>query len=486
MAKLSQIFLGVDLGTGGARAIAVTGKGTVLGAGQVAVTSSLAEGVQHEQEPGHWWHAVVEALGSVCKNLDESGLMSLVRAIAVDGTSGTIVAVDEVGQAVRPALMYNDQRAEAEAGEVADAAGEFCQRMGYQIGASYAIAKIRWMQRHEPKLFERTARFCHQADFIVQKLTGEPTATDCSNALKTGYDLLDNRWPDWMEKFDGIRSRLPAVVLPGQTVGALSPSVADEFRLPRGLPVVSGATDGTAGFVASGVSSLGDYNTTLGTTLVFKALSNKLCSHPQGLIYSHKLSGGYWLPGAASNTGGEWIAQGFKDADLGKMDDIAEAMLPSEQLAYPLVRQGERFPFLCPDARGFCEPECEDEYDRYTANLQGTALIERLSYQVLDEATGQSGQAVHVTGGGARSDVWMQLRADVTGRVMHRPATPEAAFGAAILAATGSCYPNLWTAVQQMVQIEESFEPDETKADRYEQLYQAFIESLRSKGYLDT
>ena len=211
-------------------------------------------------------------------------------------------------------------------------------------------------------------------------------ASDYSNALKTGYDLIEDRWPAWIDEHLGIVSRLPSVVAPGSPIGTVSRKAAAETGLPEGLRVVAGATDGTAAFLASGARRIGDYNTTLGTTLVFKGISSRICRHPQGVIYCHKLPGGWWLPGAASNVGTDWIGAMFPGADVQAMDAAAAERLPSECLAYPLVRTGERFPFLAPDARGFFVPEVSDPAERYAACLQGVALVERLGIEVLDAA----------------------------------------------------------------------------------------------------
>ena len=482
-----DLFVGIDLGTGGVRALAVTSAGEVVARSSVALEGSLPVQVEggHEQAPRAWWEAVCQGIEALLHELDTAGVPApALRALALDGTSGTLVCLDRDGQPVRPALMYNDGRARAEAIEITDLAGDFCQRLGYRFEASFALAKIVWIQRNEPEVFSRTAGFAHQADYIQGCLTGDFGTADYSNALKTGYDLIEESWPEWIEQLPGVRERLPRVVPPGIEVGRISAAAARKTGLPEGLAVLSGATDGTAACLASGIRQPGDYNTTLGTTLVFKGLSQHPVRHPEGLIYSHKLPGGYWLPGAASNTGGEWIETRFPEADLSAMDAAAQSCLPSPHLAYPLARKGERFPFVDSRATGFCRPEPESEIERYAACLQGVALVERLAYQVLDQAAGTSGGEVFSTGGGSRSDVWMQCRADACGRVVHRPACPESAFGSAILAAAGTLYNNdLWAAVQHMARIERSFVPDPARAERYDELFAGFGAELDQRGY---
>jgi len=486
LAATQRFFLGIDCGTSGARALAVTEKGTVathasVSLGPDAVTK---DGDRHEQRPGAWWSSVCKVTQDLLSQFDTSGVFAeSLAGVSVDGTSGTVVCIDENGQALAPAIMYSDGRSAAEADEINAQAGDFCDKLGYRFGASFGLPKILWLQRNEPQTFERAAHCVHHADYILGRLCGDPAVSDYSNALKTGYDLIEERWPDWIDHFPGIRERLPRVVPPTTTVGQVTSEAAEATGLPEGLPVVAGVSDGTAGCLPSGVRKPGDTNTTLGTTLVFKRLADRICTHPDGLLYSHKLPGGYWLPGGASNTGGEWTETLFADQDLGTLDAEAKNRLPTSLLAYPLVRKGERFPFKSADAEGFCVPEADNETDRFAAYLQGTGLVERLCYEVLDGVAGQSTCEVFSTGGGSGSDVWMQCRSDATNRILHRPVCPESAFGSAILAAAGTFYSDIKEAIREMVQVERTFHPNGQHRARYDELYGRFCEELAGRGY---
>jgi sugar (pentulose or hexulose) kinase len=484
----SPLLIGLDLGTGGVRAMAVTSSGEVAAEAAVAFDPALlaAQPGRHEQPADAWWQATCRATAMLVDRLRAAGHRpEQLAAMAVDGTSGTVVPLDAGGQPLRPAMMYNDPRATAEADRLNALAGDFCRKLGYRFGSSFALAKILWLQGNEPECFRRTKVFVHQADYVVGQLSGVPPRTDYSNALKTGYDLVGDEWPRWIEQLPGVRERLPAVVAPGTPIGTVTSGSSAQTGLPAGMPVVAGATDGVAAFLASGASRPGDYNTSLGTTLIFKGISRRICRHPQGLIYCHKLPGGLWLPGAASNTGGEWIGVMFPGWDPAAMDAAAASHLPSLVPVYPLTRIGERFPFLCPTARGFFAEEPAAPAARYAAALQGVAFLERLAYDVLDEAAGTVGGEVYSTGGGSRSEVWLRCRANATGRTIHRPACAESAFGAAVLAASGTVYGGLPEAIGRMVHLAQTFLPDPGLVSRYETLYRRFCGELVKRGYFE-
>lgn len=479
MSEHKRVFIGIDVGTGGVRALAATASGQVVARSESVFKLSPPREDRHEQDPAAWWNAVCLA----CRDLAKAVRPQDVAALAIDGTSGTLVAVDDAGTPLRPAIMYNDPRAQTQAAILNNAAGAFCDKLGYRFAASYALPKIAWIRDQEPAVYERAARFIHQADYIIGRLTGNFAVSDYSNALKTGYDLIDECWPAWIETALGVTDRLPGIVAPGTPVAEISEAGARETGLPKGLPVVTGATDGTAACIASGAKHVGDYNTTLGTTLVFKGIGERICTHPDGIIYSHKLPGRRWLPGAASNTGGDWIPKLFPGENLKALDDAATLMLPTRCIAYPLVRAGERFPFLASNAHGFQSPEPAGKVERFAACLQGTAFVERMAYEVLDAAAATSEGQVFSTGGGSRSNVWMQCRADVTRRALHRPSCPESAYGSAVLAASGTYYDGLWQAVDAMVCVAQTFRPNPERVSIYDDLYGRFLAEIEGRGY---
>jgi sugar (pentulose or hexulose) kinase len=506
-------FLGLDIGTQGARALVYdipeegVREGRILAQAAQAfpagtVPSSLPSGYA-EQSPAGWWQAAVACLRQVSVQV----LPETIQALSVTSTSGTLCLLDEDGESLLPALMYNDARAGDEALEVQAAGAGLAARLGYRFNPSFALSKLLWLARHRPEVVDRARYIAHAADFLVGRLSGIYGITDYSNALKTGYDLspregggFADRWPDFIA--DQLKlpvDKLPRVVAPGEVVGAVTAQAAEVTGLCPDTLVVAGMTDGCAAQIAAGAVAPGDWNSTLGTTLVIKGVTEQLLRDPDGRIYSHRHPDGYWLPGGASNVGGEILATRFPEADLVTLDSRAADLSPTALVAYPLARRGERFPFVDSEAEGFVlpfppvpgqrsgsavtSPEIDQE-TLYTAYLEGVAYVERLAYETLESLGATVGDVIHAAGGGARSDVWLQIRADVLNRQLLRPVETGAAMGAAILAASRTHYAGVVPAARAMVHIERSVHPRPVLVERYEERYHRFRAACAERGYL--
>ncbi|MDH7569577.1 MAG: FGGY-family carbohydrate kinase, partial [Armatimonadota bacterium] len=321
-------------------------------------------------------------------------------------------------------------------------------------------------------------------DYVLARLTGEVGLSDSSNALKTGYDLERRCWGAWIERDLGIPlSLLPRVATPGDPVAAVSAEGAAQTGVRAGTTVAAGATDGTAAFFASGAVAPGEWNSTLGTTLVVRGVSRERIHDPLGRIYCHLHPEGAWLPGGASNTGGEWMQQAFPGADWSELDREALALSPTPLTVYPLARVGERLPFVNHRAEGFVEgPEGLAEGAVYAAHLEGTACVERWIFEVMQSLGCPVGERIYVTGGGARSWPWLQIRADMLQRVLVRPEAAESAFGAALLAASHTLYRTLSEATRAMVREARQVEPRPGFGPAYDALYARFREACARRG----
>jgi len=480
---VEPLFCGIDVGTQGARCAVVAADGAPVGRGESAfprVASSLPDG-WFEQDPDDWIAAVRQALGQALKAVDARRIL----ATSVTSTSGTLCALDADHRPLCPAVMYSDSRSEAEAVEAQQAGGPLTARLGYRFSPSFGLPKILWFRRHRPDLYARAASLVSPTDYVIGWLTDSWGRSDQTNVLKFGYDLLEDRWPAFIERELGIEiGLLPNVQRPGELAGRVTPERADQTGLPAGTPVAAGMTDGCASQVSSGAASPGQYNTTIGTTLVIKGVSERLTLDPEGRVYCHRHPAGWWLPGGASNTGAECLAVEFGEKETESLSPRALEGSPTDLIAYPLVGRGERFPFRRPDAEGFLIGAPRSRQELFTAYLEGVACLERLAYDTLASLGAEIGDVVFSAGGGARSEAWLQIRADTLNRTVLRPALTGAAMGAAILAASLAHYDDLARAARAMVRMDREVGPRTDFVGRYAEKYQRFTEECSHCGYV--
>lgn len=485
---MPAVFCGIDVGTQGARCLIVRADGRPVGAGECALPPSqaaLPEGWA-EQEPGAWLAAVRAALAQALRALNRRPpFPDTVAALSVTGTSGTLCVLGSDHRPLVPAIMYDDSRSTREAAAVQEAGSAVAGKLGYRFNFSFALPKALWLKRRRPEILARAALLLSPADYVTGWLTGNWARSDQTNVLKWGYDVLEDRWPDFIEKDLGIPlALLPAVQLSGSRAGAVTAARAAELGLPPGTPVAAGMTDGCASQFAAGAVSPGQFSTTIGTTMVIKGVSERLLLDPKGRIYCHRHPAGWWLPGGASNAGAECLAVEFGDEETRSRSADALDHSPTGLVAYPLVGKGERFPFHAPDARRFLIGTPRDRDELFAAYLEGVACLERLAYETLEDLGAPVGDTISSAGGGSRSDAWLQIRADTLGRRVQRPALTGAAMGAALLAASLAEYGVLTAAVRAMVRVERAVEPRPDLTAAYSEKYTRFRDECTRLGYL--
>ncbi|GAC1449688.1 MAG: FGGY-family carbohydrate kinase [Ktedonobacterales bacterium] len=482
-----MLVVGIDVGTQGARVLAVSLEGTVVSQARARFpvsTAAAPSAGRHEQHPADWWQAVAACLSRLTADLGAQ--RSAIQGIAVASTSGTVCVLDHAGHPLRPAIMYDDTRAEREVADVATAGAELATALGYQFNAFFALPKLLWLSRHQPAVCAAARYLAHAGDFLVGCLTSEYGLSDETQALKTGYDLHHACWPAFIERDLGIpQAKLPRVARAGTVIGAVTPSAAAQTGVPTGTPVMAGATDGCAGQFAAGATVPGQWVSILGTTLVLKGVTADLVRDPYGRIYSHRHPDGSWLPGGASNVGGGALGKQFAGMDLAALDQQAATHTPTDLLIYPLTNRGERFPFVRPEASGFLLGAWTSTAHLYAGYLEGVAYTERLGYDVLAALGAPAGGTIATCGGAANSPVWLQIRADLLDRELVLPECPEPAFGAAVLAAAGSTGQRVSEAAQAMVRVRHRVEPQPDRARQYDARYHRFVAACRKRGWLD-
>lgn len=398
---MSDLVLGIDVGTSGARIAAVDRDCRLVALAEAAMMAPIQTGGRILQDPRIWMDAVSMALADLLPKLAGRRIL----ALAVDGTSGTILPVAADGKPLGLASMYNDLGEPEDVGRIKAAAPAETAA----LGGSSPLARALPLKQ----------KFLHQADWIAGQFSGRFDVSDENNALKTGYDPVTRCWPDWMSRTGLDMATLPQVVAAGTRTGTVTPEAAKRFGLPADAAVVAGTTDGCAAFLASGASDPGDGVTSLGTTLTLKLLSATPIFAPQYGIYSHRI-GEQWLAGGASNSGGAALAAFFDRDDIVRLTPLVEPDKPTGLDYYPLPKPGERFPIADPSLAPKVTPRPADDRVFFQALLEGIAAVEALGYRRLAELGATPLETIRTVGGGAANAPWTRIR-------LRRLAVPERA-----------------------------------------------------------
>ncbi|MBI3773555.1 MAG: FGGY-family carbohydrate kinase [Gammaproteobacteria bacterium] len=423
MGDSTALFLGLDLGTSGCRAIAIDATGTIRAQAVVNMALPERDGAKSQQAPSIWWQAVCQVLRDITQQVPAQSI----RALAVDGTSGTLLLADESGAPLGPALMYNDGRSQGEAKRI-DAVAP---RESAAHGTTSALAKLLHLRP------DQRARYAlHQADWIVGKLTSRFGVSDANNCLKLGYDAVHKCWPAWLGPLGINRRLLPEVFIPGTVIGHLSLAAAQATGLSPQTEVVAGTTDSTAAFIAAGATQVGEAVTSLGSTLVMKIITAEPIFAPEFGVYSQPL-GKYWLAGGGSNSGGAVLLHYFSKAQMAEMTPNLRPDQSTGLDYYPLLAPGERFPINDPLLAPHLEPRPENDVLFFQAMLEGMARIEHEGYRRLQTLGAPYPSSVRSAGGGAKNIAWTQIRSHLLGIPMLEATQQEAAYGTALIARDG-------------------------------------------------
>ncbi|MDO4938958.1 MAG: FGGY-family carbohydrate kinase [Lachnospiraceae bacterium] len=444
-----MIFLGIDAGTQGVRATAADENGILIASAHrsyehfnLAPELMINRGYR-EQAPDEWWSALREVLIEIRPDIMKAAgdMSAAVTAVCIDGTSGTIVPLDENDRPIGNAIMYNDVRG----------------------NGGKALPKVRWCNENGagPEHI-KPARYVHHADYIAGRLTGEFGITDWSNALKSGYDVRKESWT--AEAIEAFGPNLSKVAACGTPAGEIRTDDR-ELAYLNGAKLVAGASDGYMSAVATCAVNPGEWASIIGTTLILKGVTKNYIDDPNGCVYCHKHPQGYWMPGGASNVGGRCLNEWFGEENFEMLNRTAAEKTPTGMLEYPLMVPGERFPFLDGAYPGF------GAHNDFTAVIEGIAYVERLCFETLEKLGCEVGDTVYSTGGACRSDIWLQIRSDVLGKTIKVPEITDAAIGGAMLAASGVYYSSLGEAVAHMGRIAKTITPQKS---RYEEIYKRF------------
>ncbi len=403
-----DLALGVDLGSSGLRLALLDRQGQLVAERQAAYPGAFEAATS-------WRDGLIALVASL-----EPGLRRRIGALALDGTSGTLLRCDASGTPLGEALAYSRACPEQQAASAALVApGSPAASASGSLARALALRQA----ARGPGLLR------HQADWLMGWLLGDWRWGEEGNNLKLGWDLVESRWSGSLGSQDWA-SELPEVVASGTRLGALGAGARAGLDLEPGCLVVAGTTDANAAVLAADPQP-GDGITVLGTTLVLKQFSPTPITGPG--ISCHRL-GGRWLVGGASNAGGGVLRQFFSDQELAELSRQINPDRPSGLELRPLPRPGERFPIDDPGLEPVLGPRPVSDALYLQGLLEGLAAIERAGWQRLQQLGAPPIRRVLSLGGGARNPQWRQLRQRCLGLPVWNRPTLSAAAGVARLA----------------------------------------------------
>jgi len=480
---MGDLVLAIDCSTTATKAVVWDMQGRAVSMGRAAFPLATPQPGWGEQDPVDWWTATVEAIGKACGRIDVSRL----AAISITHQRETFVCLDEMGHALRPAMLWLDTRATEEVRRHGSDAVH--RTTGKPPNTATSWYKMLWLREHEPRTLYSTVRVADVHSYLVNRLTGE-WATSWGSADPLGVlDLetftLDRGLIDALGlPFDAF----PAVHAPGTVLGTLRPDVAELLGLTTGLPVVAGLGDGQAAGLGVGITRPGEAYLNLGTGIVSGTFSDVYRTDRAFRTMSGGVPGTWLIEtfygGGTFNV--TWFTERFSgigaqpfglDLSAERILEAAAADLPAGAeglLALPYLT-GVLTPYWDSNARGvlFGLGPHHGKAHIYRAILEGLALEQRLSTTGAEAAMGTRTDRFRLMGGGTRSRLWCQIVADVLERPVEIAQEAEATcLGAGMLAAAGAgLFPTIQAASDAMSLGGQVYNPDAKQSAHYSQLY---------------
>jgi sugar (pentulose or hexulose) kinase len=452
---------------------------------------------RHEQSAEDWWLSARDSIRAAIASVDPKRI----AALCISHQRESYVAVDEEGRPLGEAILWMDERARPLLGELSAALGgeRFRDRSGKTLSGNLSVAKLEWQRREAPELFKNAYKFLDVQAFLVHRLSGA-FRTSWASADPMGlFDMHENAWSKETLSAIGLSAdQMPEAYPPGAMLASVSSSAAKACGLPAGIPIASGLGDGQAAGLGTNISRPGECYLSLGTSIVSGSFSSAYVTSPAFRAMYGAIPGSYLLETVL--LGGAYTVKWFMDAfepDSPSAEEAVEAAargLPPGAQGLMLVPywNSAMNPYWDAAASGITVgwTGIHRREHLYRAILEGTAFELRLHGSGVEKALARPIDRYIAAGGGAKSELWCRIIADVTGKSVYRSRSNEAAsLGAGILAAAAAgLHPDVAAAAEAMVHIDpHCFKPDASRRALYDRLYEeVYVELFPAlRPYLD-
>ncbi|WP_155992617.1 xylulokinase [Acidocella facilis] len=474
-------LLGIDLGAGSLKASLISPEGGIVAEAAAPVTTQIRHFGWAEQDPGEWVAALCQAVRAVVAGIDPGEI----AGIGISAGAHIPVLTDAAGAVLRPAIMWSDQRAAAQAAALHEKAGaRIIATSLNRVNPTWTLAMLAWLFEHEPEVMRQAKRLYLAKDFLRHCLTGG-WETDYSDAV--GALLADDETKNWSPELAGLigldMAILPPIVPAEQVVGGVTAAAAARTGLKPGTKVICGSNDTTVEFFGVGGNAPGIGGVKLATAGVLFLATQGKAVHPPISCYPHILPGLYYTATGTNSCASahRWVRDlMFEQGGFAAMDALASAApRGAGGLLFHPYLQGERAPYWDPllraDFIGMTMAHGKPHFAR--------AVYEGIAFSIRDllgaaRDLGLDFSTIRLMGGGARSACWRQIIADVTGLVIERTEAGDASFGAALLAGVGvGLFASPQEAVARAVRLRDVTVPNQEASAFYDQLFGLYKEA---------
>lgn len=472
------MYLGLDLGTSSVKAIIMNEQGDVVASHSVSLAISRPHPQWSEQDPLQWWQATQDAI----LQLGRSYPMDQIEAIGLSGQMHGAVLLDAQQAVLRPAILWNDGRSFKQCQMLEAQYPQFKKITGNLVMPGFTAPKLQWVAEHEPEIFQRIAHVLLPKDFLRWKMSGN-FASDMSDSAGTLWlDMQKRDWSDELLNATGLtRRQMPTLFEGNQITGYLLADIAKKWQMKQ-VPIIAGGGDNAAGAIGVGVYQPGQAMLSLGTSGVYFVVSEKFLQNSDNAVHSfcHALPNTWHLMSVMLSAASclDWVCQLTGIESVSAMfEEVEHATFADSPLLFLPYLSGERTPYNNPNAKGIFWGLTHEHQraDLCQAVLEGVSFALRQGIEVAENA-GQLADNITLIGGGARSEYWRQLLADITGKTLdyRQGGDVGPALGAARLAQLAVNPAHSSHIVLSQPKLEKRHAPNLEKHKTYEKKYHAF------------
>ncbi len=476
-------YLGIDVGTGGSRAVLIDENGKVIASATAEHAPFASPEIGWaEQSPDDWWRAVVLAIREVLTRSKPEEI----GAVSFSGQMHGSVLLDDADRPLRPALIWCDQRTEKQCAEITEKIGaeRLIELVCNPAITGFTLPKLLWVRENEPEIWAKVKTVLLPKDYIRLKLSGDKASDVADSSGTLLFDVQNRKWSNEMLEAFGIdENLLPRIFESIEITGKVSAGGAKETGLLEGTLIVAGAGDNAAGAIGMGVTHAGTVSATIGTSGVVFAVTDAPKIDLKGRIHTlcHAIPGRWHNTGVTQGAGLslKWFRENFgAGASYDALaDEAAKISAGADGAIWLPYLMGERTPHLDAQARaafiGLTASHTKAHLTR--AVLEGVAFSLRDSFEIFGEL-GAPIEKIRLGGGGAKSPLWRQIQADVYGNAVEILEMDEgAAFGAAILAGVGAgAWSSVDEACEKTIRVAEKIEPNADSVKKLNRNYEAY------------